>query len=62
MKKCATCSNQTDDNARYCHDCQQSIRGAFYLLDAINGRKGSPEGREAVRECLQASVDRKRQS
>jgi hypothetical protein len=57
MKPCATCSNQTDDNARYCHDCQQSIKGASYLMDAINGRKGNPEGRNALKEILLAAKD-----
>lgn len=56
MKPCAACPNQTEDNARYCHDCQQAIKGALYLIGAINGREGDPEGREAVREILEGAT------
>jgi hypothetical protein len=38
------------------------VKGAFYLMDAINGRKGNPEGREAVREILTAAVNRQKQA
>lgn len=36
----------------------QCVKGAFYVMDTINGRDGNPEGREALREILQAAKDR----
>jgi hypothetical protein len=58
MKPCAMCPNQTDDGSHYCHDCQKSIKGAFYIMDTINGRDGNPEGREALREILESAIKR----
>jgi hypothetical protein len=37
-----------------------AIKGAFYIMDTINGREGSPEGRAALKEILEGHMARQK--
>jgi hypothetical protein len=36
----------------------QCVRAAFYVMDSINGREGSDEGREALKQILQTAMSK----
>jgi hypothetical protein len=38
----------------------QCAKAAFYVMDTINGRAGNPEGRSALKEILEAAIERQR--
>jgi len=52
-QKCRMCDNPQDGQNGYCISCSNSIKGASYLMDIMNGRSGCPDGRKAVTDILQ---------
>jgi hypothetical protein len=42
------------------HTGQQATKGAFCLMDMINGREGNSEGRAALKGIVQAAIERQR--